>query len=115
MKMKHAITFLLRRLGLLSFDYLVRRQDQYPSNKMIPQGELWLVVDAGVKKWVCFKCPGGCDVQISLSLNPSRRPCWSIESDFWGRPSISPSIHQHDLCNCHFWIKKGRILWCPRV
>lgn len=109
--MRHTFPLLLRRLGLLKFDFLVTRLEQYPSNKALPSGELWLVVDAGVKKWACFKCPGGCDVQISLSLNPSRRPYWSIKSDFWGRPSISPSIHQHKQCNCHFWIRKGRIVW----
>lgn len=110
--MKRSITLLLRRLGLLSFDFLVTFVGQYPSNKMIPQGELWLVVDGGIRKWACLNCPGGCDVQLSLSLNPSRRPRWFIDSDLWGRPTITPSIHQHNQCKCHFWIKKGRILWC---
>ncbi|WP_425507373.1 DUF6527 family protein [Thermomonas brevis] len=77
-----------------------------------PPGQLWLVVDGGVKKWACLSCPGGCGVQISLSLNPDRRPRWSVESDFWGRPTVSPSIHQQKQCRCHFWIRKGLIEWC---
>ncbi|WCM86070.1 DUF6527 family protein [Acidovorax sp. NCPPB 3859] len=59
-----------------------------------------------------MSCPGGCGVQISLSLNPDRRPRWSVEKDFWGRPTVSPSIHQHRSCSCHFWVKKGLIEWC---
>ncbi|WP_231606075.1 DUF6527 family protein [Pandoraea apista] len=56
-----------------------------------------------------MSCPGGCGVQISLSLNPDRRPRWSVETDFWGRPTMSPSIHQHRACSCHFWVKKGGV------
>lgn len=110
--MRRYFSLALRRFGLLSFDLLVSQVSQYPSNKEIPPGELWLVVDSGIKKWACLNCPGGCGVQISLSLNPDRRPRWTINQDLWGRPTVSPSIHQQKKCNCHFWIQKGRIVWC---
>ncbi|MHB1214225.1 MAG: DUF6527 family protein [Thiobacillus sp.] len=110
--MRRYFSLALRPLGLLSFDVLVSRVNQHPGKTVIPPGELWLVVDGGVKKWACLSCPGGCGVQISLSLNPERRPYWSVESDFWGRPTVAPSVHQQKMCRCHFWIRKGLIYWC---
>jgi hypothetical protein len=86
--MRRYFSLALRRFGLLSFDLLVSPVSQYPSNKEIPPGELWLVVDSGIKKWACLNCPGGCGVQISLSLNPDRRPRWTINQDLWGRPTV---------------------------
>lgn len=50
-------------------------------------------MDSGIKKWACLNCPGGCGVQISLSLNPDRHPRWTINQDLWGRPTVSPSRH----------------------
>lgn len=109
--MRRFFALALRRLGMLKFDVIMSQVSRHPGKTAVPPGELWLVVDGGVKKWACLSCPGGCDVQISLSLNPDRRPCWSVESDFWGRPTISPSIHQQKMCRCHFWIRKGLIEW----
>ena len=103
---------MLRSLGLLDFNFLVKRVARHPGKTEIPAGELWLVVDGGVKKWACFGCPGGCGVQISLSLNPERRPRWKVDQDFWQRPTVSPSIHQQRTCKCHFWIRSGLIEWC---
>lgn len=110
--MKRTVALALRYLGLLSFDLLITSLGRHPGKAVVPPGELWLVEDGGIKKWACLSCPGGCGVQISLSLNPARRPCWFLESDFWGRPTVSPSIHQRRLCNCHFWIKNGTVEWC---
>ena len=110
--MKPFIALMLRRLGLLDFNFLLKRIDRHPGKTEIPAGELWLVVDGGVKKWACLSCPGGYGVQISLSLNPERRPRWKVEHDFWRRPTVSPSVHQQKMCRCHFWIRKGLIEWC---
>jgi len=110
--MRRFISLALRRLGWLHFDFLVSRVSRHPVKTVISPGELWLVVDGGAKKWACLSCPGGCGVQISLSLNPDHRPRWSVEADFWGRPTVSPSIHQQKMCRCHFWITKGLIEWC---
>jgi hypothetical protein len=110
--MKRFFALVLRRLGWLNFNVLVLQVSRHPGKSVIPPEQLWLVVDAGVKKWACLSCPGGCGVQITLSLNPDRRPRWFVESDFWDRPTVSPSIHQQKMCRCHFWIRKGLIDWC---
>lgn len=87
--MKRLFALMLRRLGLMDFNFLVKRVARHPGKTEIPAGELWLVVDGGVKKWACLSCPGGCGVQISLSLNPERRPRWEVDQDFWQRPTVS--------------------------
>ncbi|WP_286899654.1 DUF6527 family protein [Achromobacter sp. UBA2119] len=69
-------------------------------------------MDGGVKKWACLSCPGGSGVQISLSLNPERRPRWEVEHNLGTRPTVSPLIDQQKMCRCHFLIRKGPIEWC---
>ncbi|WP_460371877.1 DUF6527 family protein [Pseudomonas sp. Tul1A2] len=110
--MRRFFTTTLRRLGWLKSDFLIRLVPRHPGKTAIPVGELWLVIDEGVRKWACFTCPGGCNSSISLSLSPDRRPRWAVEQDFWGRPTIAPSVHQHNACKCHFWITKGAVIWC---
>lgn len=102
----------LRGLKILQADYLISRRATYPDVHTIRPGELIVVEDAGVRKWACLQCPGGCGATLSLSLNPGRRPCWSVKSDVWLRPSIEPSIHQTTSCRCHFWLTRGRVRWC---
>lgn len=109
--MKHRLATLGRQLGWLQFDLLATSRPTYP-DAALPLGELVVVEDAGIQKWACLQCPGGCGKTISLSLNPTRRPRWGVRWDFWNRPTIEPSVHQTDDCGCHFWIRQGRIDWC---
>ncbi|MEP0250327.1 MAG: DUF6527 family protein [Roseobacter sp.] len=59
-----------------------------------------------------MRCPGGCGKQISLSLNPARRPRWGVANDAWLRPTLTPSVHQRNACGCHFFLQNGRVKWC---
>ena len=111
--MKIFFAKLFRALHLIDFDLLVRKRNRVPTTAELSDGEVVLVEDCGVQKWACLNCPGGCGEMISLSLNPKRRPGWSLLRDVWSRPSVSPSVHQTNQCGCHFWIKEGRIDWCP--
>ena len=109
----HVVWHAHRSPHLLAADFLLSTRTTYPAPQTIKPGEVVLVEDAGVRKWACLLCPGGCGATLSLSLNPGRRPCWRIEWDFWLRPTIEPSIHhQIERSSCHFWIKKGRLIWC---
>lgn len=85
---------------------------RHPGPKDLVPGVLVVVEGGGKQKWVCFQCPGGCGNRFQLSLNPSLRPRWLVESDWLGRPTIFPSIHQKDTCCAHFWVKTGEIEWC---
>jgi hypothetical protein len=103
---------LFRRVELLRFDLLSASQPTYPDPDKISLGELVIVDDAGIMKWACLRCPGGCGTIISLSLDQQRRPRWQVLTDFWTRPTVEPSVHQKNDCGCHFWIKGGRVEWC---
>jgi hypothetical protein len=110
--MRVMIAKLLRRVGLLHWDLISASQSTYPDLAAIRGDELVIVEDAGILKWACLRCPGGCGTSISLSLNQQRRPRWHVRIDFWRRPTVGPSVHQKNDCGCHFWIKGGLIEWC---
>jgi hypothetical protein len=76
MSMRMKISGLLRRLGLLRADFLTRVAARMPVDSEIGAGELVVVENGGLQKWACMKCPGGCGMKISLSLNANRRPRW---------------------------------------
>lgn len=107
--------FILRRMaaiGVLKTDYIATYKDRFP--KEIPERdkELSIVGNPDLQKWACLNCPGGCGARIALSLNPNRRPSWSVRLDWLRRPSIHPSVHQKNDCGCHFWVQNGRVRWC---
>ncbi|OYV32711.1 MAG: hypothetical protein B7Z80_26130 [Rhodospirillales bacterium 20-64-7] len=103
----------LQTLGLFRADLSSRVTDRMPLDSDVKEGELVIVENNGLQKWACLKCPGGCGLKIALSLNFERRPRWRVCRDWIGRPSIEPSIHQKNACQCHFWIRRGQIQWCP--
>lgn len=109
---KEVIAKTLRWAGLLKFDLLSKRVASYPESTGIQDGTFVVVEDGGIRKWGCMRCPGGCGKDIALSLNPSRRPRWSVTYDWWMRPSVEPSVHQLNDCGCHFWIRNGIVDWC---
>lgn len=111
--MRRWLAGVLRSLGIVRFDLLARSVDSQPSDEEIAAGEVVVVESGGVRKWACLKCPGGCGMKIALSLNPKRRPRWQIARDWLGRPTVAPSVHQQNECGCHFWIREGRVEWCP--
>lgn len=64
----------------------------------------------GFNKWAYFKCPK-CDELIQIPTGGGKNS-WSVDVDFWGRPTLSPSIWQTGSCQAHFFIRKGKIDWC---
>lgn len=110
--MRSMIARMLRFFGVLPFDLLTQSTPMFPTGERIPPGKLLVVRDGHIEKWACLACPGGCGKTISLSLNPTRRPRWRVALDFWGRPTVQPSVHQLNDCGCHFWIRGGRVEWC---
>lgn len=110
--MRRLIAIALRGIGLLGFDVIAKRSARHPAAAEISDGELVHVIDGGLEKWACLRCPGGCGAVIPLSLNQKRRPAWSVATDWFGRPTIEPSVHQRNECGCHFWVTKGSVVWC---
>lgn len=86
--------------------------DMPPSENLSPR-VLVIVGDRRSPKWVTMPCPCNCGTPLLLSLSKARRPRWSVSTDWWGRPTLSPSVRRTDGCRCHFWLRKGTVEWCP--
>jgi hypothetical protein len=71
--------------------------------RMIDEGEAWAVV---------MMCPCGCGEVIELSLSPASRVHWKLSVD-GNRPTLTPSVRRNTGCRSHFWLRRGRIFWCP--
>lgn len=75
-------------------------------------GRLYVVAGRLGPKWAAFLCPCGCGERVLLSLSRERRPRWSVDVDWFERPTIAPSVRQTDGCMSHYWVKKGKTIWC---
>lgn len=58
-------------------------------------------------------CPCGCGDVIELNLLKQVRPCWSVNEHVDGSVSLTPSVWRRKGCRSHFWVRRGRIVWCP--
>ena len=92
--------------------FLAKVQAIHPTPEQLCPGTLIVVRDNSVDKWICLRCPCGCGAKVQLSMAENRRPRWTARVDWLGRPSVEPSIRRLDECQCHFWVKRGQILWC---
>lgn len=86
--------------------------DKHPTPSELMDGTIVVVRGATGSKWACFRCPGGCGSRFQLPLNPTRRPSWSISSDWLNRATLSPSVRQTNACRAHFIVEKGDVHWC---
>ena len=93
-------------------DLVGRIADRHPTPDELRDGELIVVQDGDRQKWACLRCPGGCGEKLQLALVPYRKPRWLVRLDWLRRPSITPSVRQLNDCQCHFWIKGGKVHWC---
>jgi hypothetical protein len=68
----------------------------------------------GNEDWcVGMSCPCGCGHKIELLVIKEAKPRWDITIDKNGCPSLLPSVWLQNGCRSHFWLKNGRIIWCP--
>lgn len=91
---------------------LVAKANDVPARDTLRHGEAVLVSSGRTAKWLSLPCPCGCGVPYLLSLSPSRRPRWSVSTDWLARPTVTPSVRRLDGCRSHFWIASGEIHWC---
>ncbi len=83
-----------------------------PSNDSIGNTDFIEVVHKNKPLWVLFKCPCGCQYVITLPLQKSHNPYWTITESKMGRPILYPSVWQNKGCCSHFWIEDGKVYWC---
>ncbi|MDP1748529.1 MAG: DUF6527 family protein [Reyranella sp.] len=96
---------------LESAQLTVTTHSDHPDIEALPPGIIYVVGGPTYQKWAFLKCPCGCGEPIMLSLSEKKRPRWHIDTDWFGRPTVKPSVWQTAGCYSHFWIKKGRIHW----
>lgn len=93
-------------------DITARYVERHPAPADLLGGEMLVVRNGRLLKAACLRCPGGCGEKIILSLSTKHVPNWTIEMDSLARPTVYPSIRLLNQCRCHFWLEKGKILWC---
>lgn len=58
-------------------------------------------------------CPCGCKDRIILPVNNEMSPRWDIQVNEKSLPTLSPSVWRTKGCKSHFFVRRGRIEWCP--
>jgi hypothetical protein len=81
-----------------------------PSEK-VPWRNLVLAREDGEDWAVAFKCPCGCGKRLELLLVKEAKPNWSLTFN-GDSPTLHPSVWLKSGCKSHFWVKKGKVIWC---
>lgn len=76
----------------------------------LPQQLMAIVGTVDAPKWAVFRCPCRRDHRITLNLQPTNRPRWRLQLHPSG-PTLRPSVFVRDKTRCHFWIRRGRVIW----
>jgi hypothetical protein len=90
-------------------DFLAATVPEGPSSAELQPGVVLIEKREGYLKWAHFSCPK-CGDHIQLPLAGGER--WSVKVDLMCRPSFAPSVWERTTCGAHFFIRKGRLLWC---
>jgi hypothetical protein len=97
---------LVLRLGPF---YNTKSVDELPDR--LKDRTLYLIGSS--KPWsVALLCPCGCGETIQLSLLHDDSPSWRLYQESKKRASLEPSIWRTEGCGSHFFLKRGRIIWC---
>lgn len=59
-----------------------------------------------------FKCPCGCEDEISIPLKPQWKQGWTFKEDAHKRVTLAPSLLRRTPCKSHFFLRNGEIEWC---
>ncbi len=78
----------------------------------LPSRDLVLMRDDGDDWSVGFQCPCGCGQRLEMMVLKGVRPRWDITTDNRGHPTLHPSVWLRAGCRSHFWVRRGKIVWC---
>ena len=73
---------------------------------------VYIIGEGNYRWYAVMLCPGGCGTVLHMNLMPDSRPKWSLTEHSDGTISLHPSIWRKTGCQCHFWLKNGRVQWC---
>jgi hypothetical protein len=80
-------------------------------NKIEP-GTLYIFANNGYYWQIAMFCPCGCKTVLYMNLVDDITPFWKYHIDHNNLISISPSLHRKTGCKSHFFLRKGKIVWC---
>jgi len=105
-----------RRAGSRRALYRLEAVEDLPEE---PAPHILYVAGEGEYAWAAaMLCPCGCGDAIQLSLLEDARPHWTVKREQNGTPSVMPSVWRRKGCRSHFFLRRGRIVWCqpdPRM
>ncbi len=76
---------------------------------------LYIVQEDGFLEQAAMLCPCGCGRTLHMNLIPDERPCWRLTRHEDGTATLHPSVWRQKDCRAHFWFRRGRIQWCPKI
>lgn len=74
---------------------------------------LYIVEESSFQERAAMVCPCGCQKTLFLNLLEDERPCWRVRVAPKGEASLSPSVWRKTGCESHFWLRQGKVKWCP--
>lgn len=74
--------------------------------------KVYVIGDADTHWMAAMICPCGCGDLIQLATDPTGRPRWDVTKEKNGVATLHPSVHRKVRCKSHFFVKRGRIIWC---
>jgi hypothetical protein len=89
--------------------YKIRYVDDIP-DKLLPD-LLYIVRNENYDWQAVMRCPCGCNKTLQMNLIREYHPSWKYKIE---KKAISlyPSIHRQVGCKSHFFLTKGKIVWC---
>lgn len=73
---------------------------------------VYSVLSEGYPFYATMICPCGCGDLIDLNMMEDEHPCWNLIAADGARPELHPSVRRVEGCYAHYWVRKGRVIWC---
>jgi hypothetical protein len=90
--------------------YKTEHTDDIP--KSLSKRTIYIVGKKNEPWLLTFECPCGCKNIIQLNTLKEARPRWNYQILPQNKLDISPSIWRLSGCKSHFFVRKGKIIWC---
>jgi hypothetical protein len=78
----------------------------------VEAGVVYVAGEGKFRWFVAMLCPCGCGETLHMNLQPETSPCWSLEEHPDGTATLSPSVWRKVGCRSHFFLQRGKIVWC---
>lgn len=75
---------------------------------------LYVVGEPGLPLYAAMACPRRrCPTMLTMNLAPDDAPRWKLVLEAGEIPTLAPSVWRKTACGCHFFLRGGRLKWCP--